>query len=1045
MALTIIHLSDMHLSNEIENFLLNRVDQLCGAIRSIVNPQDHCAVIFTGDITNCGKAEEYNLAIKIVAMLKREIQNHTHKDPPFLFVPGNHDHDFSNPQYDEQMRKVLIDSSTPMNPPSPRIHEILLETQKPYREFVKNISTVASVYAVVDLLESHTLDFDQLTVKFLLLNTTRFTRKKEIAGTSWFPLDKISNHLKEEEEKGGTLNVCLLHHPYNWNRSDNANLMRKLLESRCDVVFTGHEHTTDIFMHSRKKTEQNLYVEGGILQDHDNTDNSSFNIIKVNPVDQKFFCTTFFWNGSLYDQLTEPYEHKYLRLRQALQNELELKNEWENWLQQIGTDFRHQRCQHLTLNDIYVFPDLQKLDIRKACSPRGIVRDNNVVGFIQEKKRVFIAGAEKMGKTSLSKQLFKSLREAGFAPLLLDKTFNIPKGRLTVREKIHAGINEVAMRIYSQDSVTRFWQTRISERAVIVDDYEKIKLGDGGREKLVRWLDENFSLVVLISSPGIRMTEFLQRREGEAILWTFEHTDIKEFDAESRLMLIEKWLKAGTDGFEDTQELYKQKVHWIKIIDNLVDQGALPSLPLFILMIMQQLEAGGTVTGSLGGYGTLYEIIIKDVLKGAAKNSADLEVKLNYLTYFAFELFRKKKRGLSEMAMVEWHVWYCKEFPCQLVLNQVLAEFLSIGVFNQCQTDYGFKYSYYYCFFLARYLSRNLHKEHDAMDIVKIMCSQLYINDFANTMLFLCHMSNHPDIFDLIMNTVRGHFKAAGEYSLVDTPSILPMEMIKPPKLILLTEDPDQEMLKELRSMDDEKISQGLQEIVSAESENIEEKNMIELINNINSAHHTIRICGQLLRNFYGSMRGTEQVNVLKECYALCMRMVTVLYDYLEKDKELIAQNLAEIIQHRFPKDTYENLDNNVRRSLQGIALAIPFGLIKHVALSFGLAALKPGFDKYLREESPTISHQLIDVATRLECYFDVFPEGDVLRIHKELDRGFIGREVLRLIVWEHFSFFKRELKVRQRVCQVLDISATQPLFITAHDKTKDTVKKLFV
>ena len=572
---------------------------------------------------------------------------------------------------------------------------------------------------------------------------------------------------------------------------------------------------------------------------------------------------------------------------------------------------------------------------------------------------------------------------------------------------------------------------------MIIDDYQEIRIGDGGRDKLVRWLDDNFGIVVLISLPGIRMTEFLQRRESEAILWTFEHTDIKEFDAESRLILIEKWLKAGSDGFDDTQELYKQKIHWINIISNLVDEGIIPSLPLFILMIIQQLEAGGTAYGFSGGYGTLYEIIIKDVLKGAAKSPSDLDIKLNYLTHFAHELFLKEKRGLSEMALTDWHAWYLKEFPCELVLNEVLAEFLSIGVFNQCQTDYGFKYGYYYCFFLARYLSRYLSKDREAMSIVKMMSGNLHINVYANTMLFLCHMSNDPEILELIMNTVRAHFSTVKEYNLIDTPSVLPQRIIIQRKPWSLPEDPDQEMLKKLRRMDEEKPPRELQEIVTAEPENLEDKVLIGLINDVNSAHNMIRICGQILRNFYGSMHGTEQIMILRECYSLCMRMVKVLYEYLEKDKELIAENLAEIIQHRFPRDTSDDVEKNVRRSLQGIALAIPFGLIKHVALSFGLASLKPTFDKYAKEESLSVSHQLIDIAARLECYFDEFPEGDVLRIQKELKRGFIGQEVLKMIVFEHFSFFKRDIKVRQRVCEVLEISATQPRFITAHEKSK--------
>jgi hypothetical protein len=385
MGITIVHLSDSHFLDGDQNPLLSRSTVLCGAIRSMVEPSDYCAVIFTGDVANLGRQEDYGLASTFIQAVRDGIYEHIRKEPTFVLVPGNHDHNFSMPNFDERVRNLIIDNSSPSNPPSKAMDEQLFEFQKPFQDFIKTISSKMHVYAPSALLDSFTIQFDSLNIRFYLLNTTRFTKKHEVPGSSWFPTTDLSDKFKCDKDSGN-LNFGIIHHPYNWHFPDNARELRRLLESRCDIVFTGHEHNPDMFKQTRRPTEQNLYVEGGILQDRDNSENSSFNIIKLMPENQTFLCTTFCWNGSIYEQITDSYEHKYLRLRQPLLNEFDISDEWGVWLEEVGTDFRHPRESKLKMSDIFIYPDLQKLDIRKACSPMGNVRDRDVVGYIQEKK-----------------------------------------------------------------------------------------------------------------------------------------------------------------------------------------------------------------------------------------------------------------------------------------------------------------------------------------------------------------------------------------------------------------------------------------------------------------------------------------------------------------------------------------------------------------------------------------------------------------------------------------------------------------------------------
>ena len=65
MTINLIQLSDIHFSiDETNNPIMQRIDRLIGAFRSELSREDNCLVLFSGDIANRGKQEEYDIAFK---------------------------------------------------------------------------------------------------------------------------------------------------------------------------------------------------------------------------------------------------------------------------------------------------------------------------------------------------------------------------------------------------------------------------------------------------------------------------------------------------------------------------------------------------------------------------------------------------------------------------------------------------------------------------------------------------------------------------------------------------------------------------------------------------------------------------------------------------------------------------------------------------------------------------------------------------------------------------------------------------------------------
>lgn len=1028
-----MQLSDIHFSkSHEENPLQAREHSLHGALRSVASAGDHFLIIYSGDIANWGKDSEYELASEFIQTLDKAITEHTGTTALHAIVPGNHDLDFAEPNLSNPMRELVLSNISPVNPPDERMLDECLIPQRPFKNFITKIAQKISLIAPSRIIESQEITIESNTIRIHLLNTSQFSLEKEKPGTLWFQLNILENNLRRPIN-AETLTICAFHHPYNWYLSDNAKKMRSLIEEYSDIILTGHEHLNDNYQKTKRSTEQNIYIEGGVLQSHDEPELSTFNVIKIKKEEKAFLVTSFAWNGEIYEIQNEPNEYKYIRLRQHLLDKFDLTIDWSNWLDQVGTDFRHQRCLSLTLNDIFVYPDLQKLDVRKSCTPSGMVKDGEIIGYIQEKKRVCIAGAEKSGKTSLAKRLFVDLRSAGLIPILVGSDFLIHQIKKDAfQDKIRHLMDQKLVKIYDGNGKDLFWQAKQQDRVLIIDDYDRLDLSLEGRNTLLEWCDKNFGVVVLIASPGIRLSDILDQSDKNLSLLTYEHLDILESDSETRYHLIRKWLIAGTDKYQtNADDIYKETIRYSQIISGMIGQGVVPSLPLFVLIMMQQMEGGTNVEATNGLYGSLYEVIIRDVLKDATRDPGDFEIRLNYLTEFAYKLYTKNAKSIDDAQFRLWHDTYCEVYNCILNGQSLVLQFKAIGVFKKSEDNIWFKYKYYYCFFLARYISQHMH-EPEILAIVENFCNNLHNSDATNIMLFLCHLSKDPIILSLIMKTVKNNFKEASEYDIQTTPA-LALTDLGSAKLSIGTKSAEAERLMVCEQQDSISRPHGLDEVGKSTNDFVHAE-LMPLVNEANSAHHSIRICGQILRNFYGSMKGALQEEIIKECYGVSLRMMTVLFKLLEKEKEEIAGELSEVIRHRYPNLSDPDVDIQTRKSIYGFAMLIIYGLIKHTSNCLGLAALKPSFDKIITNEKISVSQRVLDISTRLD-FFDEFPETQILGMLPILDEGTIGREALRLLVWEHFKLFRRDYKLRQRVCSKFNIEISQPAIVDISEK----------
>lgn len=276
MRILLVHLSDIHL-NTIKNSVMSKVDSIISAIQSNAVNVSTCFAIVTGDIANKGKEEEYLCAVEffdVFEKLKKPIG--PFENVHLIFSPGNHDCNF---QFDdglisESTRNSLIDTYLLKQTVDNATINICTSVQKNFDNFRHACSGLNCTISGNKLHRTETYTINNKAILFQIFNTAWMSKIKEIPGTISLPLQ----FLTPVDPTNYYTVISIFHHPLHWLQPDNRSKFKKLIESTSDIIITGHEHAPEGYILDNTEVS-NQYYAGGVLQDPDDSNNSSFNII----------------------------------------------------------------------------------------------------------------------------------------------------------------------------------------------------------------------------------------------------------------------------------------------------------------------------------------------------------------------------------------------------------------------------------------------------------------------------------------------------------------------------------------------------------------------------------------------------------------------------------------------------------------------------------------------------------------------------------------------------------------------------------------------
>lgn len=1021
MIISILHLSDMHFNSE-TNSVLQKKEKIIGVLRSIECETTHLFVVISGDIAISGKRAQYDKATEFLDHIKDSVESDLNTKISYIIVAGNHDcHYGTNKQ---KSRDLLIEQVKQKGADAIDegvIHQCC-EVQDDYFNFVQRYEDEGQRSFSERLLSIYEYDINDYRLVFKCYNTSWMSQRDEQPGSMYYPLELYCERIPKHR---GDLIVSVLHHGCNWQNPDNSRELRTYLQDTSDFVLTGHEHIASKSRRNDLEGRYTVYIEGSVLQETDDDRMSEFNLILVDlHTSPKMQIHKYEWNGDMYSLSGTSRKWVELKRSESIRRRLfEINDQFNERIQDPGAPYVHPHKEDLFLDDFFVYPDLSDLVEGKTgddASRTGIKNSSILRELGEPVNRILLGGNELCGKSALCKKLFRDYYDGQYIPLLLAGH----KIRSSSMEKFRRLIKKTYEEQYLAHSFEQYSQQRNDKKVIIIDDFDKSKLNTKHKLLLLRGIGECWPNIIITANSHFFFGQLTSEDVGD-IYTNYKRYGILPFGHLLRSKLIHKWNALGQDQYIEANELLRKNDSAKRIIDTFVGRNYVPAFPFYLITILQLIETGTPHSSQASSYGFYYDELIRQALRETRLKHDEIDACYNYVAVLANHLFEKKRRWVSQSEIRQFHESYCGEYDISLEWSRWIEKLFKGKILIIEKDMYRFRYKYVYYYFVAQYMTNNLIKDGIRQKVSR-MCQRLHIEEFANIIIFLTHLSKDPFILEEIVKNARSLFSDLTPIRFENDVLSINKLISELPRLVLENKDIKKSREERLRAQDEIELETEVTSETEDELEYDLDENVasLSIISKLNLAFKVIDIMGQIMRKHYGSLKGNDKVVLCEEAYFAGLRTLNALFSMIEDNKDSILDLMKSVVRDmRLTKN--EKIESFARRWLFDLYLFISFIFIEMISRSVGSKTLSRTFE-VVRGRYDMMSIHIIDVSIKLHFCED-FPYSDVAKLSKLLDRNFLPITLLRQMVKNYLYMYESTHQDRQRISNLLKISmATQ-------------------
>lgn len=988
MTAVILHLSDIHIKTS-QDPILRRGPLIAACLNPTLPSASHVFIVVSGDVAFSGEIAQYDLAKNFLKGIQADIKKETAIPVSFLIVPGNHDCDFKQNSGSRKMNVKSIEESD-----SPEIDTSVIETctfiQKPFFNFRNELESDAE--AVDDLLwRSREFSVEGKTIAFECLNISWTSNYHETPGRLYFPVD----HYNERHYKNVNLRLVLLHHPLNWFNQNIYRTFKVFVRQLADIIVTGHEHQGNVGIIDDSESDMSAFVDGCVLYDEKKPSDSSFNIVRIDLDKGQFSSICHKWDGKIYSPTDKGSWSDYHNLPTKKSNPFTILKSFQNLMDDPGAFFRHPGRKHdanITLSDIFIYPDLRKIGNSEA-KRRNILSSSKLLSPSSTANGVLIEGEEKAGCTSLLYQYYRNYHDQGFVPLLI-------KGK-DIRRSTETELDDLITKMitaqYGKEHVTAFQQLSPSCKLLLLDDFDDgpLKAADA-RAGLLCAIKKRFGHLIITTNEMFEMREMMDG-DGSRSLISLEHYKLQPFGYVLRSKLIQRWFSLGADGTIDEAGFISKCDQAERLMKTVMSKALIPKIPLFLLTLLQSMEAGRSGDFKDSGLGYYYQYLLTDSFQHVGVKPDKLTELFQYASHLAWEFHLQHKSELSEFELRDFNKrfsekWHTVDFTPRLEVLLNARILLEVG------EDYSFRYPYIYYYLKGQYLSEKL-SDYEIRSYIDKCCKHLYVRDNANTVLFLAHHTNDDYLLKSISEALGGIFKTCSPITFNGDTDDIQKLIDDAPKLTYSGETPIEH--RNRRDVRQDELDDGKDGLADSE----EETDELSLIAQITMLFKTIEILGQVLKNQYSKIQRTRKSDLLDELFNSPLRALHDFYNFIERNPDAMVAEIDAALRRKKNKDPEEERKRVAKKIVGGLVQIMSFVFVMKAAQGANSENLLEDVHNVV-DKNGTLAFKLIELCIHLDSPKPI-PRQMLKKIYSESKSNLVAARLIQIMVLNRLYMFK--------------------------------------
>jgi hypothetical protein len=491
-----------------------------------------------------------------------------------------------------------------------------------------------------------------------------------------------------------------------------------------------------------------------------------------------------------------------------------------------------------------------------------------------------------------------------------------------------------------------------------------------------------------------------------------------EFGFKLRFELVSKWF-----GLDDTKQNPEQEAELAdKIISRVVGRGLVPSLPIYVLILLQSIEVGRAGELENSALGHYYEYMILQALEPRVRQDHVHEI-LNYCSQFAWFLHSTKKVRVSDKELRNFHAAFEKRFDLEITFDERKFMLLETNLFLELGNNIGFRYPYSYFFFLGRYLAKSL-KDQETLLFIRRCCENLHVRDHGNAMLFLAHHSNDQFVFEALREAVDSRFSEIAPLQFQQDTEALD-KMVDQAPVVAFSQGKRNELREKVQTEDlriEQTFDKAANGELNAQSESVEEQAVIELLAEVNGLIKGIELLGMALKANFGSIDSDSKQKLLDSMFKGGLRGLRVFVEAFTEVPDHIIAELGAALDDLGSASSADR-DRAMKIRIFQVIGRYSFWFIQRIGSSVGSKSMAPAIKRYV-ENNDTISNQLVGMASTLEMP-DRIPIQDLRNLHGRVSKQAFAQSVLRMIVLTRIYMYKTLETEKQQVFQEMNIKVS--------------------